>query len=126
MVDAVNLQAVTFQRAPLCKGLFAVVAPIWADSCVCTRVPLQVECIIETLSTESTEVSLCIAVTLHMTIQQPRQTKGFSTSATGKPRRVTFTSHWGQLFTLLLLGHVSHHWVLDVSYHVDPPLSFPH
>merc|ERR1712130_17989 len=33
MVDAVNLQAVTFQRAPLCKGLFAVVAPIWADSC---------------------------------------------------------------------------------------------
>merc|ERR1719222_705521 len=119
MVDAVNLQAVTFQRAPLCKGLFAVVATIWADSCMCTRVPLQVECIIETLSTESAEVSLCIAVTLHMTIQQPRQTKGFSTSATSKPRRIVFTSHWRQLFTLLFLRHIRHHRVLDPVTAVD-------
>ena len=32
MVDAVNLQAVTFQRAPLGEGLFAVVATVWTDS----------------------------------------------------------------------------------------------
>jgi len=119
MVDAVNLQAVTFQGAPLGEGLFAVVATIWTHSCMCTCVPLQIECIIETLSTEGAEVSLCIAVTLHMPIQQPRQTKGFSTSATGKPRRVIFTSHWWQLFTLLLLWHVSHHWVLDPVTAVD-------
>merc|ERR1719490_387974 len=75
MVDSVNLQAVTFQRAPLGEGLFAVVAPIWTDSCMCTCVPLQIECIVEALSTEGAEVSLCIAVTLHVTIQQPRQTK---------------------------------------------------
>ena len=86
---------------------------------MCTRVPLQVKCIIETLSTEGAEVSLCIAVTLHMTIQQPRQTKGFSTSATGKPRRVVFTSHWRQLFTLLFLRHIGHHWVLDPVPAVD-------
>ena len=86
---------------------------------MCSRVPLQVECIIETLSTEGAEVSLCIAVTLHVTIQQSRQTKGFSTSATGKPRRVIFTSHWRQLFTLLLLRHVSYHWVLDPVTAVD-------
>merc|ERR1719365_192973 len=119
MVDAVNLQAVTFQGAPLGEGLFAVVAPIWTHSCMCSCVPLQIECIIEPLSTEGAEVSLCIAVTLHVSIQQPRQAKGFSTSATGKPRRVTFASHWGQLFTLLLLGHVSHHWVLDPVTAVD-------
>jgi len=119
MVDAVNLQAVTFQRAPLGEGLFAVVAPIWTDSCMCSCVPLQIECIVETLSTEGAEVSLCIAVTLHVTIQQSRQTKGFSTSATGKPRRVIFTSHWWQLFTLLLLRHISHHWVLDAVTTID-------
>ena len=138
MVDSVNLQAVTFQRAPLGEGLFAVVAPIWTDSCkekrvsqvqdigskssitcMCTRVPLQIECIVEALSTEGAEVSLCIAVTLHVTIQQPCQTKGFSTSATGKPRRVVFTSHWRQLFTLLLLWHVGHHRVLDPVTAVD-------
>merc|ERR1719507_1761311 len=119
MVDSVNLQAVTFQRAPLGEGLFAVVATIWTDSCMCTRVPLQIECIVEALSTEGAEVSLCIAVALHVTIQQSRQTKGFSTSATGKPRRVVFTSHWRQLFTLLLLWHVGHHWVLDPVTPVD-------
>merc|ERR1719291_1028367 len=52
MVDSVNLQAVTFQRAPLGEGLFAVVAPVWTDSCMCTCVPLQIECIVEALSTE--------------------------------------------------------------------------
>jgi len=119
MVDAVNLQAVTFQGAPLGEGLFAVVATIWTHSCMCSCVPLQIECIIETLSTEGAEVSLCIAVTLHVTIQQPGQTKGFSTGATGKPRRVIFTSHWWQLFTLLLLRHVSYHWVLDPVTAVD-------
>jgi len=119
MVDAVNLQAVTFQGAPLGEGLFAVVATVWTDSCMSTCMPLQIECIIEALSTEGAEVSLCVAVTLHVTIQQPRQTKGFSTSATGKPRRVIFTSHWWQLFTLLLFRHVSHHWVLDAVTTID-------
>merc|ERR1719305_684268 len=38
MVDSVNLQAVTSQRAPLGEGLFAVVAPIWTDSCKEKRV----------------------------------------------------------------------------------------
>merc|ERR1739844_357755 len=57
MVDSVNLQAVTFQRAPLGEGLFAVVAPIWTDSCMCTCVPLQIECIVEALSTEGAGVS---------------------------------------------------------------------
>merc|ERR1719397_790694 len=66
MVDAVNLQAVTFQGAPLGEGLFAVVATIWTDSCMCTCVPLQIKCIIEALSTEGAEVSLCVAVTLHI------------------------------------------------------------
>merc|ERR1719234_38888 len=78
MVDAVNLQAVTFQGAPLGEGLFAVVTTIWTDSCMCTCVPLQIKCIIEALSAEGAEVALCVAVTLHVTIQQPRQTKGFS------------------------------------------------
>ena len=32
MVDAVNLQAVTFQGTPLGEGLLTVVAPIWTDS----------------------------------------------------------------------------------------------
>jgi len=119
MVDSVNLQAVTFQRAPLGEGLFAVVAPIWTDSCMCTSVSLQIECIVETLSTEGAEVSLCIAVTLHMTIQQPCKTKGFSTSATGKPRRIIFTSHWGQLFTLFFLRDIGHHRVLDPVTTID-------
>ena len=86
---------------------------------MCTCVPLQIECIVEALSTESAEVSFCIAVTLHVTIQQPRETKGFSTSTTGKPSRVIFTPHWGQLFTLLLLWHVRNHWILDPVTAVD-------
>jgi len=57
MVDAVNLQAVTFQRAPLGEGLLTVVTPIWTDSRMCSCVPLQIKCIIETLSTEGAEVS---------------------------------------------------------------------
>ena len=32
MVDAVNLQAVTFQGTPLGEGLLTVVTPIWTDS----------------------------------------------------------------------------------------------
>merc|ERR550525_132561 len=39
MVDTVNLQAVTFQRAPLGEGLFAVVTPIGRTP-VCVRVCL--------------------------------------------------------------------------------------
>merc|ERR1719305_777046 len=91
MVNAVNLQAVTFQGAPLGEGLFAVVATVWTDSCMCTCVPLQIKCIIEALSTEGAEVSLCVVL----------------------------TSHWWQLFTLLLLRHISHHWVLDAMTTID-------
>lgn len=57
MVDAVNLQTVTFQRTPLGEGLLTVVTPIWTDSCMCSCVPLQIKCIIEALSTEGAEVS---------------------------------------------------------------------
>jgi len=58
-------------------------------------------------------------VALHVTVQQPRQTKSLSTGATSKPRRVVLAPHWRQFFTLLLLRQIRNHRVLDAVTTVD-------
>lgn len=48
-------------------------------TCVCSCVSLEIECIVETLPTYRTQVSLDFAVTFQMTIQQPLKWERFAT-----------------------------------------------
>lgn len=52
MLNTVYLKAVTFQRAPLRKALFAEITLVRTNTGVCPGVPLQIERVIETLATE--------------------------------------------------------------------------
>ena len=40
---------------------------------MCSRVSLQIECVVEPLAAECAEVPLGVAVALHVPVQQPRQ-----------------------------------------------------
>jgi hypothetical protein len=38
-------------------------------TCVCASMPLEIECVIESLAAESADVALDVTVTLHVSIQ---------------------------------------------------------
>ena len=76
-------------------------------------VSLQIEGVVESFPTESAEISLGVAVTLHMSVEKPLQGETFPTSPAGKLAWVGFTSHWWQLLHFLLLRDVAYHGILD-------------
>lgn len=53
------------------EGLLTEVAFVGPDPSVRPGVSLQVECVVETFSTEGAEVPLDIRVALHMPVQEP-------------------------------------------------------
>lgn len=71
MLDAVNLLAVTLQRASLRETLLAEEALVGSHTCVRPRMPLEVERVVEALPAECTQVALHVTVTLHVTIEKP-------------------------------------------------------
>lgn len=80
---------------------------------MCPGVSLQIESVVESLPTESAEISLGVTVTLHMSVQKPLEGETLPTDSAGKLARVGFTSHWWQLLNLFLLRGVAHHGILD-------------
>lgn len=69
MLNTVNLQAVTFQRAPLSETLLAEITLVRSNAGVRPGVPLQVEGVVEAFPAESAQVTFHIAVAFHVTIQ---------------------------------------------------------
>lgn len=69
VLDAVHLQAVRLQRAPLRKGFLAQIALVRPDAGVRPGVPLQVERIVESLAAEGAQVALDVGVALHVPIK---------------------------------------------------------
>ena len=51
-------------------------------TCMCSSVSLQIKGIIESFSAESAQVSLCIAVTLHVAIKESLQGEHLGTEST--------------------------------------------
>jgi len=70
MSHTVNFEAVTLQRAALCEGFLTKITFVRSDACMCSCVSLQVESVVESLAAEGTEVSLHVAVALHVAIQK--------------------------------------------------------
>ncbi len=56
-------------------------------------VPLQVEGVVEAFSAKGAEVALGVAVTLHVSVQQPLQAEDFGTDATLKLAGITLRTH---------------------------------
>lgn len=70
MSHTVDFQTVTFQGASLCEGFLTKITFVRSNACMCPSVSLQVESVVESLATEGTEVSLHVAVALHVSIEQ--------------------------------------------------------
>lgn len=69
--DAVDLLHVGLQRAALGEGLVAEVALVWTDACMCAHMSFEVEGVVEAFAAEATQVSLCLVVTLDVSVQHP-------------------------------------------------------
>ena len=61
-------------------------------------VSLQVKRIIEPFAAERTQVPLRVAVTLHVTVQEPLQRESLAAHATRQLARVRFRADWRQFF----------------------------
>jgi len=71
--DPVDLQGVRLQRTPLSERLVTVIAFVGPDSCVSSRVTLQVKGVIESLAAEGAQVSLYVRVTFKVSVQEARE-----------------------------------------------------
>lgn len=72
------------QGAPLREALLAKVALVRPHPRVRPRVPLEVERVVEALPAEGAEVTLHVAVTLHVTVEQPLQVEVLAAHAAGE------------------------------------------
>ena len=77
----------------------------------------QIKRIIETFSTERTQVSFGIAVAFHMSIQQPLQGEDFGAESTLKFGGIRFWSGWWQFFFFAIW--ISGHWIFDAMTTID-------
>lgn len=85
MLYTVNFEAVALERAALREALLAQIALVGSNTGVRSRVPLQVECVIEALAAERAEISLDVAVALHVSVQQSLETEVFAADAAREP-----------------------------------------
>ena len=77
----------------------------------------QIKRIIETFSTERTQVSFGIAVAFHVSIQQPLQGEDFGAESTLKFGGIRFWSGWRQFFLFAIW--ISGHWIFDAMATID-------
>lgn len=84
MLNAVNLLTVTLKGAPLRETLLAEETLVRPHSCVRSRVPFQIERVVEAFAAERAEVTLHVAVTFHVTIEKPLQAEVFAAYAAGE------------------------------------------
>lgn len=75
VLDAVHFQAVRLQRTALRERLLTEIAFVGADPGVGSRVPLQVEGVVEALPAESAEITLHVRVAFHVSVQQALQSE---------------------------------------------------
>lgn len=73
MGHPVHLQTVAFQGTSLSERLLTEVTLVGPNSCMCSCVSLQVECVIEAFAAEGTEVALDIAVAFHVSVEKALQ-----------------------------------------------------
>lgn len=81
MLNAVNFYAVTLQGTPLREALLAQIALIRSHARVRPCMPLEVERVVEALAAKCAEITLHVAVTLHVTIEKPLQIEIFAADA---------------------------------------------
>lgn len=88
MLNPVNLEAVALQRAPLGEALLAEITLVRANPGVRPGVPLQVERVVETLAAERAQITLHVAVTFHVTVEQPLQAEVFAAHSARETIRI--------------------------------------
>jgi len=88
---SVHLQAVALQGAALGEGFLAKVTFIRPHSCMSSRVSLQIEGVVEPLAAEGAEVSLGVAVALHVPVEQPLQREALAHVPAPELARVVVT-----------------------------------
>ena len=74
---------------------------------MCAGVSLQIKGVIESFATEGAEVALCVAVALHVTVQQPLEAERFGTEPALELARITFRPCGWTLFQLGWLNNVA-------------------
>lgn len=82
MLHTMYFQTMGLQRTALSKRFFTQVAFVGPDARVRSRVPLQIEGVIEALAAEGAEVPLHVAVTLHVAVEQPLQREALGAEVT--------------------------------------------
>lgn len=73
MLLAVHLQTMRLQRTALRKRLFAQIALVRPDAGVRSRMPLQVERVVEALAAERAQIAFDVRMAFHVPIEQPLQ-----------------------------------------------------
>lgn len=86
---------------------------------MCTRMSLQIECVIETFSTKSAQISFNIRVTFHMSIEKTLQVERFIANLTMELISIIFNywchgllRHW-LFFTNTSRNILNCQWILD-------------
>lgn len=93
MLNAVDLQTMTFQGTSLCEALLAEIALVRPYARVRSGVPLQVEGVVEALAAKRAQVTFHVAMAFHVTVQESLEAEVFAADATGEAVRVVVLKH---------------------------------
>lgn len=105
-----------FERTSLSKRFLTKIALVRTNTCMCSSMSFQIKRIIESFTTEGTQVSFCIRMTFHMSIQKSLKAKHFCAQTTLKLCRIRFGSNRSKFFIcrLNLWAYFwSRHWVFN-------------
>jgi hypothetical protein len=80
-------------------------------------VSLQIKCVIESFSTEGTKISLCVTMTLHVSIKEPLQCKALGADTTCKFGWILIASDCRKF--IKFLNNVTGQWILDAKTSID-------
>lgn len=104
------------------KRFLTKIALVGTNTCMCSSMSFQIKRIVESFTTEGTQVSFCIRVTFHMPIQKSLKTKHFCAQATLKLCRIRFWSNRSKFFICRLNLRAyfgSRHWIFDSVSSID-------
>ena len=85
---------------------------------MCSCVSLQVESVVETFPTECAEISLDVAVTLHVSVEESLEREGFAADPAPELAGILVTSlGWKLLW--FRSGSVQRQWIFDPVASID-------
>lgn len=84
MLYAVHLQTVRLQRTALRKRLLAQITLVGSNAGVRSRVPLQIERVVESLAAERAQIAFDVRMAFHVAIEQSLERKRFRADDAGE------------------------------------------